>query len=259
MMLPIVMSLIAVPAAAQATADQARLSLGIGVGYVSGNDVWSVPNQPVFDGATMIDSLAISRETRSTIGVIFQGTYFPGEHLGFTGEAMLVGLGYDTNCRLAFASGSSRNASVCADIDESTDPGTAVALSAGVMYRVMSRQFVSPYLRANVGIAISQSKSLLAEGQFATSQGPATVIVYPNDEPKRITPAFGFGAGATFAAGRGYQIRLEVRDNIVGIQSVTGITENDGIEPPNEIRYTHNFSLTIGFDIVLERRRGRRY
>lgn len=258
-MLPIAMFLVAGPVAGQATADQARLSLGIGAGYVSGNDIWSVSNQPVFDAGNRIDSLAISRDSRSTIGIIFHGTYFPGEHLGFTGEAMLVGLGYDTNCRLSFASGSARNASVCADIDESSDPGTAVALSVGVMYRVLSRQFVSPYVRAHAGIAISQSRSLLVEGQFATGQGPATVFVYPSDEPKRLTPAFGLGVGATFAAGPGYQIRLEARDNIVGVQAVTGITDRDGIEPPSEIRYIHNLSLTIGFDIVLERRRGRRY
>lgn len=254
--------LIAAPVAAQKTADQARLSLGLSAGFIGGTDVWSVANQPLYDGVggtPQVDSLAISRGTRSTIGVVFHGTYFPGDHVGFTGEAMLVGLGFEDNCHLQFASGSSRNAQVCNSIDQNTDPGTAVALSAGVIYRVLSRQFVSPYVRLHAGLAVTQSKSLQVEGQFVRDTTVATVVVYENPKPKRVTPAFGVGVGATFAIGRGYQIRAEARDNIIGIQAATGITAFDGEQPPNKVVYKHNYSITIGFDIVLERRRGRRY
>jgi hypothetical protein len=180
--------------------------------------------------------------------------------VGFTGEAMLVGLGFEDDCRLQFASGSLRNAEVCGDIDRNTDPGTAVALSAGVIYRVLSRQFVSPYVRLHAGLAVTQAKSLQVEGTFqADSSNRALVVVYDSPKPKRVTPAFGVGIGATFAVGRGYQIRAEARDNIIGIQTVTGTTPFDGEPPPNKVTYTHNYSVTIGFDIVLERRRGRRY
>ncbi len=256
---------IATPVAAQKTADQARLSLGLSAGFIGGVDVWSVANQPLYDGpggTPFVDSLAITRNTHSTIGVVFHGTYFPGDHVGFTGEAMLVGLGFEDNCHLQFASGSSRNAQVCNSIDQNTDPGTAVALSAGVIYRVLSRQFVSPYVRLHAGFAVTQAKSLQVEGNFlgdSTATQQSTVVVYNDPKPKRLTPAFGIGVGATFAIGRGYQIRAEARDNIVGIQAVTGITPLDGAQPPNKVEYKHNYSITIGFDIVLERRRGRRY
>src|SRR5207253_2100915 len=65
-------------------------------------------------------------------------------------------------------------------------------------------------------------------------------------------------AGATIAAGRGYQIRWEIRDNIVGIQTVTGPAER-GAVPPHETSYRHIFSLNVGLDVILEKRRGRRY
>lgn len=254
---------IATPVAAQKTADQARLSLGLSAGFIGGTDVWSVADQPLYSGTggtPQVDSLAITRRTRSTVGVVFHGTYFPGDHVGFTGEAMLVGLGFEDDCRLQFASGSLRNAEVCDDINQNTDPGTAVALSAGVIYRVLSRQFVSPYVRVHAGFAVTQSKALQVEGTFRVdSTNRATVVVYNSPKPKRVTPAFGVGVGATFALGRGYQIRAEARDNIIGIQTVTGTTAFDGQQPPNKVKYKHNYSLTIGFDIVLERRRGRRY
>jgi len=66
-------------------------------------------------------------------------------------------------------------------------------------------------------------------------------------------------AGATIAAGRGYQIRWEIRDNIVGIQRVTGPTVTQGTVPPHETSYRHIFSLNVGLDVILEKRRGRRY
>ena len=66
------------------------------------------------------------------------------------------------------------------------------------------------------------------------------------------------GIGATVAAGRAYQIRWEVRDNVVGIQRITGPVVQ-GEVPPNETVYKHIFSINIGLDVILERRPGRRY
>jgi hypothetical protein len=69
----------------------------------------------------------------------------------------------------------------------------------------------------------------------------------------------GIGAGVTAAIGPGYQLRWEVRDNITGVQRVTAATPEARVIPPHEVTYKHLFSMSIGFDVVLERRRGRRY
>jgi hypothetical protein len=58
---------------------------------------------------------------------------------------------------------------------------------------------------------------------------------------------------------KGYQLRWEVRDNIVGVHRVTAPTVQARTIPPHEVTYKHLFSLSIGFDVVLERRPGRRY
>jgi hypothetical protein len=63
----------------------------------------------------------------------------------------------------------------------------------------------------------------------------------------------------TAAVAQGYSFRWEIRDNIVGVQRVTNTIPIAGFVPPHERVFKHLFSMTIGFDVVLERRRGRRY
>ena len=84
-------------------------------------------------------------------------------------------------------------------------------------------------------------------------------MVYSDDKNERIEPSLALGVGFTAAIAKGYQLRWEIRDNIVGVQSVTGTIPIAGFVPPHERVFKHLFSMTIGFDVVLERRRGRRY
>ena len=58
---------------------------------------------------------------------------------------------------------------------------------------------------------------------------------------------------------KGINLRWEVRDNIAGVQRVTGTIPIAGFVPPHERVFKHLFSMTVGFDVVLERRKGRRY
>ena len=74
-----------------------------------------------------------------------------------------------------------------------------------------------------------------------------------------VGPAFAIGVGTTTPIGRGFQFRWELRDNIVGIQRVTGATPDGNFDPPHGIGFKHLFSIMAGVDLVLERHRGRRY
>ena len=246
------------PLAAQRTADQARLSLGLSVGATTGTEIWSITGQPIFTSSVTVDTVSVSRRTRGALAVIFHGTYFPAEHWGFTGEAMLLGLGHEDHCELSFSSGSSAGAEICNSINGEDSPGSAVALSVGAMYRIMSRRIISPYARVHAGLVISQHSTVQLDGFFSDSAVRFRVF----DDPSRArgTPVVGIGAGFTAALGRGYQLRWELRDNIVGLQSVTAPTfGTPNLEPSHERKFKHVWSVTFGFDVVLERRRGRRY
>lgn len=258
----IAISLLAIlwrPAAAQHTRDRPTLIFTVSAAYVDGAAVWSVADQPVPDlsgPAPLVDHFALSRSVKTTIGAGFSGTYYGGQHFGITGEVFLVGVGYDDTCTLVAPPQSENNVARCNSIDGMERSAAAVTTSLGAVYRVASDEFISPFARASVGMLINNQSPLLVVGQ----SGQAELIIF-DDENKgtRLRPAFGLGVGTTIAVGKGYQLRWEIRDNIVGIQAVTGPAPGRGQVPPNETQYKHLLSLNIGLDIILERHRGRRY
>lgn len=247
----------ALPVQAQRTGDQARLIFTVSAGWVGGKELWLVDKQPVrlIDPA---DTLQIGRDIRSTLGIGFTGTYFPGAHLGFSAEGFLIGLGYEDSCSQVFASGSPDVANACQSIQGATKDATAVILSVGPVLRVNSRKLISPYVRGNLGLVFSNQSSLRTFGRLPGGTG-AQLDVYVDDHESRVEPALALGAGFTAAIAQGYQLRWEMRDNIVGVQKVSGPAPQAATIPPHELEYKHLISMTIGFDVVLERRRGRRY
>jgi hypothetical protein len=243
---------------AQATGDQARLIFTVSAGFVGGSNLWSIPRQPIqFISPT--DTFGVDRRIRSTLAVGFGGAYFPGENLGFTAEGFLVGLGFEDNCRHVFSSGAVDVAAVCRSIQGRKKAATSVILSGGTIFRFNSRKLFSPYGRVNLGVVFSDQSSIRTLGEFPTDSGPATLVVYTDDRNSRVDPGAALAVGFTAAIAKGYNLRWEVRDNIVGVQKVTSAIPIAGFVPPHKRTFKHLFSLTLGFDVVLERRRGRRY
>lgn len=241
--------------AAQATGDRARLVFTVSGAYINGQGLWTVPNQQVTDDA-LTDNLVLSRNIQSTFGAALGATYFAGQTLGLTAEAFLIGLGYDDSCRITTTGGSARIAAVCADIDQQEKSAAAVALSVGGIARVASREFISPFVRGSFGLLLMNQSSVLTQGEGVNR---ALLTIYEDDTRTRIRPAIGLGAGATMILSRGYHLRWEVRDNIVGVERVTGPVAQVTQIPPHETTYKHLFSVFIGLDVILERARGRRY
>ncbi|HEU4763566.1 MAG TPA: hypothetical protein VFS28_02865 [Gemmatimonadales bacterium] len=251
----------AVPAAhAQASADRARLTFGMGLGYSGGSGLWTQPGQELLDYLNQADTATIAKEVRPSLGIVFLGAYFPNDHWGLTGEAHLVGLKYQDACRLVTNSGSSQNKAICDNLQGRSHPGTAVTLSVGAIFRLAPREVVSPYLRANVGINISQTSSIQTIGTWNHPvNGEEDYVVYDDPTPRTVTPAFAFGGGFTTKAGAASQFRFEARDNLIFLDKVIGTSAYPGAVPPHKVGATHILSITLGLEIVLERRRGRRY
>jgi hypothetical protein len=246
------------PLSAQGTGDQARLIFTVSGGIVVGKHLWSIPTQAIqfIDPA---DTFALSRRITSNLAVAFGGTYFSGEHLGLSVEGFLVGLGFEDSCRQVFSSGSADVTTACQSIQGAKKSATSVHLSAGPVFRLNSRSLFSPYARANLGLVFSNQSSIRTIGHFPSSAGQVDLIVYDDNHDSRVEPALGLGAGFTAAVAKGYQLRWEVRDNIIGLQTLTSSTPEARVIPPHERVFKHLFSMTVGFDVVLERRRGRRY
>lgn len=261
--LPLVMALVAlpVPGLSAQTADQARLVFSVGLGQTTGGgQVWSVGKQPF-----QRDTFAISRAFRPSFNVSFGATYFPGNNLGFNAEAFLLGLGTRDGCTIVAAvqplAWDTRQG--CRSLN-SKERGTASgALSLGVVYRVLSRAAIYPYVRANLGMVVSQESFLGAVVTIPDSlnrQPPADQFIYIDDSPANIQPYLSFGGGVVTALSRGFQMRFEVRDNWVRVPVVTGPTSGSpAFTPPTSTQGRHVLSFQFVFDIILERKRGRRY
>jgi hypothetical protein len=246
------------PASSQATGDEARLLLGISLGASTGARLWSIGSQPV-QFIVPADTFALSRRIRSNLVVGFGGTYFSGPTFGLAVEGFLIGLGLEDNCRHVFSSGNGALTSVCRSLQGREKPASAVTLSVGPVIRFNSQKPFSPYARANVGFTLSNQSALRTSGEFPTETDIGTVVVYSDDRNSRVDPSLALGVGITAALSKGSLLRWEIRDNMVGIQQVTGSIPIAGFVPPHKRVFKHLFSMSVGFDIILERRRGRRY
>jgi hypothetical protein len=253
---------LATPLAAQRTRDRPTLVFTISGAYIDGVGLWSVADQPITDRSTdtlgLTDHFGLNRSTTKTFGGAFSATYFKGRHVGITGEGLLLGLGYDDACQLRPPVRSSLNLARCESVDQLDHSAAAVALSAGVIYRIAPEEFIAPYGRLSVGMLFNNQSPILVVAEPGGSAGDL-VIYDDTNKGTRLTPAFGIGVGTTFALGKAYHLRWEVRDNLLGIDRVTGPTAEAGEVPPHEMSYQHHFSIIVGLDVVLERRPGRRY
>jgi hypothetical protein len=247
------------------TRDQARLIINLSAGFVGGQSLWQVRGQPLYDnlaGQTVIDTLTLSRRIRNSFTLGARGIYFHGDHVGIFGEAFLLGLGFDDSCGRTFATSSGRNAETCSSIDQSETASSAVEIAGGAMYRFASQKAVSPYLRGSLGFVLASRSATLTSGTFNSAGAGSErveVNVFPDEGGSKFYLAGGLGAGFTAQIAPSYQIRWEVRDNMVRLPTIAGPTPQDGNPPLLENRIKHLLSIEVGFDVVLERRHGRRY
>lgn len=256
--------LVPVPAVAQSR-DQARLIINVSAGFMGGRTLWQVDNQPLYDqsgGGALIDTLRLGRKIRPTLTLGARGIYFPNDHVGFFGEAFLLGLGYDETCTRRHATSSTRNAEVCSTLDLVESASSAVEVGVGSMYRMASGKTISPYARASIGVTVASRSTLASSGFFSSAGSNSELVevpIYTDEGLSKVYLSGTLGAGFTAQLAPGYQLRWEVRDNMVRLPTVTGATVQDGNAPPSTISMRHLLSMEIGFDVVLERRHGRRY
>ena len=84
-------------------------------------------------------------------------------------------------------------------------------------------------------------------------------MLYDDDNVTTVKPFVLFGGGVVAVIGKGFQFRFEAHDNWIQVPAVTGPTIQQGLIPPSKIVAKHLLSFIVGFDIVLERKRGHRY
>jgi hypothetical protein len=247
-------------AEAQKTGDQSRLVFSLTGGYASGHDLWSVGGQSLtLDGQT--DIFALERNLTGTWTAGLGVVYFGGENLGFTVDAQLIDTRLQDSCVQLTNSGSSKNQQVCTSIDGATRSAMAALLSGGVILRAASRAKVSPYLRVQGGAYFGNVNTTSVQGTFLSADSTELVFVniYPGGSGTHFSPQASLGAGVTVPVAKAYHLRFEGRVVTYSLDVITGATGSAGTEPNTGTKWITQWTLTAGVDIVLERKRGRRY
>jgi len=244
------------PVAAQ-QGSQPNLVLTLFGGVVTGGNLWEVGRQQVcfLPSCSPYDTVRLARDVTSSINIGAAVSYFPVPAFGLQGEVAYLGLPLDDACAVVNAGATQQTTEVCQNIQGASNTTGAVSFLGSALFRVSPRASLSPYLRAGFGVVAFDQSTIDVSGPDASGQ---LYQVIRDDNPRRLAASLVFGGGATVALGSGYQFRLEVRDVIAGFERVTGAADNLGV-PPTGTRYYHHFALSMGLDVVLEHKRGRRY
>ncbi len=261
------------PAAAQ-TGSEANLVLTIFGGTVTGHDLWAVGKQPlcVLDSnnqcTSQYDTLALSRTVGSSLVLGAAATYFVSPHVGLHLEMSYLGLPVEAACTGLYfypdptgpgGTEQRRNGQLCDDVQAQGSQSGAIAIFGGVTLRAAPRRSFSPYVRGNVGFVNQPHSSISMSGVFVSGSGAIFERQVVSDpRPRNTSLMVGAAAGFTSPLGPGYQFRLEVRDVMVSLDRLVGPANGLGIGPVAARSY-HHIALTLGLDIVLEKKRGRRY
>jgi hypothetical protein len=261
----LLVALAAAPAAGQ-TRPQPQLLLTIFGGVSTGARLWEINRQPFArrDDPATFDSLRLSRTLQSALTLGASATIFPGPNLGLTAEIAYLGYDLDDACTATYIDPSIVDAgeteAICADVSRQGASAVALAFSAGLVYRVASRSFASPYLRAQAGITARNSSTVEMQGRFLLNSEPQTRVVLDDPKGGAINPTAAFGLGVMIPFAHGYQARFEVRDQLVMARDATGPAAANSLQvPPTGTKLVHSVGLLFQLDIVLEQRRGRRY
>jgi hypothetical protein len=258
------LAVVVTPLAAQ-RGEQPNIVLTIFAGAGTGHGLWTIAKQPLqVLGTSEYDTLRLSQGVTSSIIVGLAATYFPSPHFGLHGEISYVGLPVDGSCTGVFYNPDfdNKNQQTCDDIQRSGSDGGSIALFVGATLRAAPRGSFSPYARLNVGIINETRSTIEMSGTFIATSSVGVREVLTDPKPRHAASMFGAAVGFTRPISPGYQFRWEMSDLVVSMSRATGIgilTAGAGAIPPTASKFYHHFSLKLGLDVVLEKKRGRRY
>jgi len=257
------------PAVAPAqTGPEPTMTLTLFGGASTGHSLWHIGAQPLCTLATcsstlgpQYDTLDLTRDISSSIVIGAAGSYFRNPHVGIEGEIFFLGLPFDDSCRPVYlnADPDSIDQQVCDNISAASLSTSAISFSGGLVFRASPSHAISPYLRVGVGIVTYSGGTIEMSGAFRDATGAVFSRSIIDDlHPKTSSVSLQAAIGFTTRISPGYQFRLEARDAIVPLKRAVGAADQLG-QAPTALRTYHRLILTMGLDVVLERKRGRRY
>jgi hypothetical protein len=262
-------------AAARAqTAEQPNLIFTISGGYLTGGSLWNIDRQPASVAQNvgyLWDTVSLARVLRPGFAATLGATYFGTPHLGYNVEVGFFGIGSESRCAPVVPfkpDADSKDQQACNYVQGQNIRGDVVGFLAGLIWRFTTRG-IQPYARAAAGGAIVGTSYVETWGPVivgaSTGQGTEQNVFFLAEKSRKdVTWMVSLGVGAMLPLAPGYQLRFEVRDVITSLAVATGPAVPDTLSSnppyaPTGTKVVHLPTITVGLDVVLERKRGRRY
>lgn len=261
--------LLAAPLTAQ-TPSASTLILTLFGGVMTGHPLWTVGRQPlcvlqgsggVYSCTSSYDTLNLGRQIGSSFVIGVSASYYPSPHLGYQGEIYYLGLPFEDTCRNESpyaADSEARNEQLCDNIAAASNSASAIALYLGPIFRIAPMGAISPYVRAGLGIVSYPGGTIQLSGPFISEGIVQSRLVIADEHPKGTSVSTQLAMGFQARVAPGYQFRFELRDALLPLNRVTGPADQLGNAPTGSRWYSH-IVFSMGLDIVLEQKRGRRY
>lgn len=256
--------------AAAQVRQEPQLILSIGGGLTgSRSEAWSLPGHELLVTASAgTDTVALARRFRPGLVATLAATYHPSEHLGYTAEAGYFGIATEMRCAPVGgfrADPENKNEQACTSAQGTHVETSVVGFQLGMAYRFAWGQRLTPYARASAGLGFLANSFVRTEGAINApgtcgSSSPVCLwTLLDEQEPATMTWIASLAAGTSMRVGTGYRVRLEVRDLIGSLPVPAGVADPLTGFTGTTTAVRHTLVVTAALDVVLERRRGRRY
>jgi hypothetical protein len=246
------------------TIDESRLSIGVSVGKIWSGYSWDVPYQLVQSSALikppsnpfLPDSFHLGRDIRSSAAISAHVMYFPRAHVGVTGEFSYLGLGANASCSVVADNGDPDLVAACNGINHNPKSAAVATIQGGIVLRPLAQSVLQPYVAGLAGVALTPTSTVALTTSYG---GGNSLTIYTDDSWHGVRPTGALAAGFAAGAGPAYLLRFELRETWMSLPAVTGSTTTQGLRPPTKSVITGFPSATLALDIVLGKRRGKRY
>ena len=246
-----------------------QLVFTIAAGEAIGEHLWTINPQFAL-AARGPDTVALGRRLlRPSLVAAFGAQLYITPHIGYTLEATFLGLATESQCTALAPFSLAENQEACTAIQNKHTYTNAVALQGGLTARATIGRGAQGYLRVIGGAALLGGSFVTTEGAIlvADSLGPRiTTWSFLDEETSHaLTWVATVGGGLTMALGSSYNVRFEIGEVFIAlpVPSGPGDIANDPrrLRPVAPVRWRtfHLPSLTLGLDVLLERRTVRRY
>ena len=273
----VTVSLLALTLAGTARAQSASepsLIFSITGGLTTGQRLWSISNQRMpAVGTSEMDSLQLARRLQPGLVASLGVSFFRNRHFGLNAEVAYFGIGSRQSC-LGPATyktpadttggpvGPTQNQIGCETANNRNVGTSVIGFMGGVIYQLGDSATFRPYFRANAGLGLLAASYVETNGSIGCQGGAA--CPYPlllEKSTHAMTWLVSMSAGIAVDLGPGYRVRMEGRDLMIALPRVTGPATPG---PTGNVATTrsvlkHVPMFMIGFDVMLERRRARRY